>query len=138
VTVWTVPATVLRDAAEDIRRINPDAARWLLHRAATLDEHTDPARAMGRHCAVHTHREDVPLEVHHIWPLGEGGPDTKANKVTVCSNGHGSIHDLLAKIKKAGSVRAVPWPVRRRYGWRIRGYATLGWVQMQGDTDGVA
>jgi 5-methylcytosine-specific restriction endonuclease McrA len=78
---------------------------------------------MGRGCAVHRHREDVPLEVHHIWPLGDGGPNTASNKVTLCSNAHSAVHDLLAKRRKG----PVPWPVRRRYGPGVRHLAEDGW-----------
>ncbi len=82
-----------------------------------------PQRAMGRSCAVHVHRSLVPLEVHHVWPLGYGGPDVAANKVTLCSNGHSAVHDLLARMLKG----SVPWTVRRRYGWRTRRVAARGY-----------
>lgn len=86
--------------------------------------------AMGRACAVHTHREDVPLEVHHIWPVGDGGPDTKANRVTICANAHGAVHDLIDKGRRtklpAGPL-ALPWSIRRRYGARVRKLADVGW-----------
>jgi hypothetical protein len=51
---------------------------------------TEPFTAMGRRCAAHNHREDVPLEVHHVWPTGKGGPDVAWNRVTVCANAHGA------------------------------------------------
>lgn len=35
------------------------------------------------------------LEVHHIEPLSEGGPDTVANTVALCPNCHARTHDEL-------------------------------------------
>jgi hypothetical protein len=54
--------------------------------------------AMGTDCAVHKHREWVPLEVHHIWPKGYGGPDTKENKISICANAHSATHLLMEKM----------------------------------------
>jgi hypothetical protein len=80
-------------------------------------------KAMGRRCAVHTHLHLVPLNDHHIWPKGAGGPDTSDNLVTLCMNGHGSVHDLLSKMLRG----PVPWSVRRRYGLRVRRLASRGY-----------
>jgi hypothetical protein len=85
-----------------------------------------PRQAMGTNCWAHKHTELVPLEVHHVWPLGEGGPNIAANKVSICSNAHSSAHDLLAKMLKAADG-LVPWPVRRRYGLRVRRIAEAGY-----------
>lgn len=88
---------------------------------------TQPYKAMGRECWAHRHREDVPLEVHHVWPLGNSGPNIAANKVTICSNAHSATHDLLAKMLKAGTAD-IPWKVRRRYGHRVRRIALAGYT----------
>lgn len=77
---------------------------------------------MGFRCAVYTHVSLVPLEIHHVWPKGEGGPDTAENRVSLCANGHGAIHDLLAKMLKG----PVPWRTRVKYGFRVRRYAKFG------------
>jgi 5-methylcytosine-specific restriction endonuclease McrA len=77
---------------------------------------------MGRNCAVHIHDDDVPMERHHVWPLGMGGPNVESNIISVCSNGHDSIHNymrLLAKGKPS-------WLVKRRFGVKVRYYAQLG------------
>ena len=87
---------------------------------------THSYKAMGTDCYAHHHRELVPLEVHHVWPLGERGPNVAANKVSICSNAHSSAHDLLAKMLKAPDG-LVPWPVRRRYGARVRRIAQAGY-----------
>lgn len=81
--------------------------------------------AMGRDCWAHRHRDDVPLEDHHVWPVGNGGPNVRTNKVRICSNAHSSVHDLLSKMLAAHTT-AVPWAVRRRYGRKVRRLATAG------------
>jgi hypothetical protein len=88
--------------------------------------------AMGRDCWCHRHRDDVPLEVHHVWPLGNGGPDIKANRVSVCSNAHSATHDLLSRMVKSGG--RVPWTVRIRYGRRVRQLAATGYAAIQART----
>lgn len=83
---------------------------------------------MGQTCAVHKHRELVPLETHHIWPLGIGGPDAEWNKIVVCENGHGSIHSYLDMLIKRGwSGLSIDWSVRRRYGRKVRALAQKGY-----------
>lgn len=82
---------------------------------------------MGRECFAHRHRDDVPLEAHHVWPLGDGGPNIAANRVMVCSNAHSATHDLLAKMRKAKTGR-VSWLVRIRYGARVRRLAAAGYA----------
>lgn len=82
---------------------------------------------MGVDCACHHHREWVPLEIHHVWPKGDGGPDVPTNKVTICENAHGAIHSLLDHMRKG----PVPWIIRRRYGRKVRAFAQLGYDRMQ-------
>lgn len=83
------------------------------------------SRVMGFQCAVHRHRDLVPIERHHVWPLGEGGPDTKDNIVVVCSNGHELIHHYIRELlKHKGSP---PWEVSIRYGRKVRILGKLGY-----------
>lgn len=58
-------------------------------------------------CTVHKTHVPKPLlvELHHVQPLGMGGPDTDDNKVAVCVGGHYSIHTLLADLIRAGKMR---------------------------------
>jgi rhodanese-related sulfurtransferase len=93
---------------------------------------------MDTTCAVHRHRELVPIERHHIHPLGEGGPDVEANKVTVCANGHMSIHAYLTLLLKAQKRQVerlkpsdIPWLTRRQYGRGVRKYAQQGYDAIQ-------
>jgi hypothetical protein len=83
-------------------------------------------RAMGDNCWAHKHRELVPIEVHHVWPVGNGGPNVKENKVSLCANAH-SFHSRSAgEDGEGGHRRAVPWLVRRRYGRKVRRLASAG------------
>lgn len=85
-----------------------------------------PIRTIGTDCWAHKHREYVPLEVHHIFPVGNGGPNVAANRIRICSNAHSATHDLLAKMLKAHTTD-VPWSVRRRYGRKVRRLAVAGY-----------
>jgi hypothetical protein len=33
--------------------------------------------------------------VHHVLPRGAGGLDVASNRVTICSNGHDSVHAVM-------------------------------------------
>ena len=52
-------------------------------------------------CALHPgprdHGKAKPLRgaVHHVLPLGAGGQDVAANRVTICSNGHDAAHAVM-------------------------------------------
>jgi hypothetical protein len=87
---------------------------------------------MGQTCWAHRHRELVPVEVHHVWPLGAHGPNVAANKVTLCANAHSSVHDLLLKMLKTGGQ--VPWATRRLYGRKVRRVAAAGYTAIQTKT----
>lgn len=80
---------------------------------------------MGTGCGAHTHREQVPIESHHIWPLGMGGPDVPSNRVTLCANAHLSVHALLDLYVRYGDEP--PWEERRHFGPVVRRYARTGW-----------
>jgi 5-methylcytosine-specific restriction endonuclease McrA len=80
---------------------------------------------MGTTCAVHHHREKVPLNDHHIWPLGHDGPDLAWNRVTLCMNGHGSVHAYLDLLLDHDGK--LPWKVRREYGRHVRALAQKGY-----------
>lgn len=90
-----------------------------------------PLTAMGRFCAAHHHREMVPIEKHHIFPLGDGGPDTAANKIQVCANAHSSIHYLIDLCRKYGDYKLVPYEQRRTFGLKVRNLAFQGWLQIK-------
>lgn len=82
-------------------------------------------------CEVHrTHSPHSHInQRHHVWPLGEGGPNVAANIVVVCPTGHANIHDLLARMVAGGGL--VPYSVQRWYGRRERELARLGYERIQ-------
>jgi hypothetical protein len=82
-------------------------------------------------CQVHNqHAPTTHInEVHHVWPLGAGGPDVPENKVTVCATGHNNIHDLLSKWLKVGGDPG--WDVQRHYTRQERTLAQLGFERIK-------
>jgi hypothetical protein len=57
-------------------------------------------RLVSKACEVHGYHWPMPftLHVHHLWPLGMGGPDVAWNKLRVCPTGHFNIHAALAAL----------------------------------------
>lgn len=82
---------------------------------------------MGVTCSVHHHRSWVPIEQHHVWPLGMGGPNEPGNRVPVCANGHYATHEYLDRLIKGGGV--VPWAEARHFGPKVRDLAERGWTE---------
>jgi len=82
---------------------------------------------MGEECVVHRHREWVPIESHHVWPEGLGGPNVAANRISVCCNGHYSIHEFMRQLMIHNGD--VPTELARHFSKKVRAYATSGWTQ---------
>ena len=80
----------------------------------------------------HRHKHHVSYEIHHVWPLGYHGPDTKANKVKICPNAHSDIHYLMELM-----LRGKPYD-RREYGNTVYDLATEGYVQVTAYADSLA
>lgn len=61
---------------------------------------------MNATCQVHKIHVPKPLriDVHHIQPLGMGGPDIASNKVRVCPTGHFNIHRLMGFLLSGGKL----------------------------------
>lgn len=87
--------------------------------------------AMTEECGVHRHHEWVPGASHHVWPVGDGGPNIPANRIWLCYNGHMSVHSYIDKLRVSKTSKAIPWVIRRRYGRRVRALAELGWDRIQ-------
>ena len=66
-------------------------------------------------------------EVHHVWPVGDGGPNIAANRVVVCATGHNSIHQLIDLYRKGN----IDWDVLRHYSPEERRLAILGWDRIR-------
>jgi hypothetical protein len=91
---------------------------------------TAPAKTSAP-CDVHGQHQPTSHinEIHHVWPLGAGGPNIHDNKVTVCATGHNSIHDLLNQWLKAKGDPG--WDVQRHYTHWERHLAKLGYERIQ-------
>lgn len=87
-------------------------------------------RTTSQPCLLHSRHlpETHVNHRHHIWPLGEGGPDIEDNIVVVCATGHGNIHDLLRHFKMLGGK--VPYQILRRYSYKEREFAELGYKRL--------
>lgn len=97
---------------------------------AAFDEvtHSPQIRTTVAPCEVHLKRHLPTSHVnhrHHIWPLGEGGPDIEDNIVVTCPTGHYNIHLLYKEYKSYQGE--VPYTVLRRYSTGERKYAELGY-----------
>jgi len=63
--------------------------------------------------------------LHHVWPLGRGGPNIAANRVPICPTGHTSVHLLLDMfILHRGRP---PYGFIRSYPYAERELAALGY-----------
>lgn len=67
------------------------------------------------------------LHRHHVWPLGEGGPDKSSNLRWLCPSTHSNVHRLWREWDAAGGQP--PWEVRRDYSYYTRGLVAEGWAQ---------
>lgn len=75
---------------------DPKVKAWVLKRANGICE-------LCKQPAPFICADGLPyLEVHHIRPLAEGGPDTPSNTVAICPNCHRELHfGSQRKIKEA-------------------------------------
>lgn len=56
---------------------------------------------------------DAFLEVHHVWTLAEGGPDTVENAVALCPNCHRALHHAHDRRKRRDALFARVPSLRR-------------------------
>jgi hypothetical protein len=82
------------------------------------------ARLAGDQCQVHRYHWPPVLEteVHHVQPLGMGGPDIPSNTVKVCGSGHANIHRVLHALAYG---RQTPKSTRKERFYAARGF--LAW-----------
>lgn len=86
-------------------------------------------------CLVHAlHAPKTHInEIHHIWPLGDNGPNVAENRVVICATGHNNLHallDLYRKLKVAEN-RIPNFMELSRWGKAERDLARLGWERIQ-------
>lgn len=65
---------------------DPKVQAWVLNASAGLCE------GCGERAPFNRADGEPYLEVHHVWHLAEGGPDTVENTVAVCPNCHRRLH----------------------------------------------
>lgn len=65
---------------------DPMVKAWILENAKGSCE------SCGDHAPFKTHDGLPFLEVHHVWLLADGGPDSVENAVAVCPNCHRALH----------------------------------------------
>lgn len=84
----------------------------------------EPTRLAGDQCSVHKYHWPPVLEteVHHVWPLGMGGPDVVGNTVKVCGTGHANIHRVLRALAYG---KTPPKATRQERYYAVRGL--LAW-----------
>lgn len=94
----------------------------------TVNTWDDPAASCA--CVADHNPNAVQLHVHHIWPLGMGGPDDPANEVLVCPTTHAKIHRLLREAVKTSTPPVeLPWAMRRSFGAYAVQIAQAGYEQ---------
>lgn len=86
-------------------------------------------------CAVHEHDSSVPVELHHVWPLGLGGPNNPTNRIQVCTNGHYEIHAFMDYLNRYDG--RPPWEIAREFGPRVRAFALQGYNDWKGANNGI-
>jgi hypothetical protein len=102
----------------------------------TLGGHFDTPETvqLGEQCGVHDHTSWVPVNTHHIWPKGLGGPNTDDNKIILCTNGHYEVHAYIELLMKYNGK--IPNPIRIHFGLKVRNLALLGWARAGKPTHG--
>ncbi len=60
------------------------------------------AHDAGKVCKCSSDHKPGVLEnvIHHVWPMGDGGPDDPLNEVYVCPTTHYNVHELYRTMKK--------------------------------------
>lgn len=58
----------------------------------------------GQVCRCSVNHQPAPLElvIHHVWPMGDGGPDDPANEEFICPTTHYNVHELYRAMKREG------------------------------------
>jgi hypothetical protein len=69
------------------------------------------------------------LHAHHVWPLGEGGPNTSANELWVCPTTHYGIHALWPLMDRYDGK--VPTTELKRFSRYVRAVVQRGWDTKQ-------
>jgi hypothetical protein len=57
-----------------------------------------PMPPEGCVCRAEHSPEPLDGDWHHVWPLGMGGPNVRANLVWLCPTAHRNVHEILTLI----------------------------------------
>lgn len=100
-TGQTSPTKTIGSSSRFVR--DPNVIAWVLNEAAGICEVCGSLapflRSDGEPC----------LEVHHVRPLGEGGPDPTDNAVSCCPNCHRKLHHGSNREKlRTAAISAIP------------------------------
>lgn len=83
-------------------------------------------------CVTQHRPKPVILHSHHVWPLGEGGPDIQANLLWLCPTSHSAVHELWRLTVKAAKAGVpISWRERRLFSEYIRGVTARGYAQAE-------
>lgn len=115
--------------------MNPDDAYQLgVGNPRTINTFDQPDASCP--CVTDHNPNAVQLHVHHIWPLGLGGPDEPANEMVVCPTTHAKVHRLIREAVRDGvAVTDLPWSIRQAMGRFAVDLAQDGWAQWQERTE---
>lgn len=97
------PQRVETHRSEFVR--NPEVRDNALVRAAGICE----MPGCGWH-GFKTNQGEAFLEVHHVWPLAQGGPDTLDNAIALCPNCHRAMHHAADRLSRENQLR-------KNYSW---------------------
>lgn len=64
------------------------------------------------------------LHKHHVWPISEGGPDTRSNLVLLCPTTHQNVHRLWGLYERWEG--RPPWYLINKYSEYARGIVERG------------
>lgn len=84
-----------------------------------LDGNQYRCKCVGKHIpkALELHR-------HHVWPLGEGGPDVRENLVILCPTTHSNVHRLWRLYDEYNG--RPPWDILKTYSEYTRAIVERG------------
>lgn len=88
-------------------------------RLSALDNPHLSCKCVGKHIP-----KPMELHKHHVWPLGEGGPDTRENLLILCPTTHANVHRLW-RLYNTYKGRP-PWEILKNYSEYVRAIVERG------------
>ncbi|MBO6776271.1 MAG: HNH endonuclease, partial [Marinibacterium sp.] len=108
------------EGQEDVKRASSSSERFVRDPnviALVLEQAAGSCEACGNKAPFQRDDGEPYLEVHHVRPLAEGGPDTVDNAVACCPNCHRHLHHGSGRETLRRSIlerldRLKDWPLR--------------------------